>query len=145
MKRKTIPKRTQLEVWIRDHWTCMYCGEPVFFNPSLKLFEEISPGHGYYHKNGKENKLLRLFQWRMASVDHIIPVSKNGTNDKDNFITACWECNNKFRNKTIEQGKPNPKPINGMAIKLNWDGFSHLYLKLAKKEDEWTRLLKELL
>jgi len=29
----------------------------------------------------------------VLEVDHIIPVSKGGTDDMDNLVTSCWECN----------------------------------------------------
>ena len=28
-----------------------------------------------------------------CNVDHIVPVSKGGTNDLDNLVTACEQCN----------------------------------------------------
>lgn len=28
------------------------------------------------------------------NVDHVFPVAKGGTNDPDNLVTACFECNN---------------------------------------------------
>lgn len=47
----------------------------------------------------------------ILEVDHIMPVSKNGTNDIDNLITSCFECNrgkganelNVLPKKTVEK------------------------------------------
>ena len=64
MKRESITKADQLHVFDRDNWTCKYCGVPVFFSPTLKLLENLSPGHGYYHQHGKRGEMLRLFQMR---------------------------------------------------------------------------------
>ena len=141
-RRKNISKEIQLIVWRRDHWTCRYCNEPVFFNPTFKLFDKISPNHGYYHPHGKSDARHQFIEKRMATVDHIIPLSRGGSDTIDNYVTACWECNLKYREKTFDEGKPKPLPINKKAAKLNWDGFSSLYLKLNKNKDEWTKLLQ---
>lgn len=37
----------------------------------------------------------------VLNVDHIIPVSKDGTNEILNLITACFECNSGKSNRTI--------------------------------------------
>jgi hypothetical protein len=29
----------------------------------------------------------------MLEVDHVIPVAEGGTNDIENLVTACWDCN----------------------------------------------------
>ena len=34
---------------------------------------------------------------QMATLDHIVPVSKGGTNQPRNFVVACYECNAKRR------------------------------------------------
>ena len=141
MTRKIIPKNIQLEVWFRDNWTCKYCSEPVFFAPTLKLLDKLSPKHGYYHPNGKTDKILSLFQWRWSSVDHVEPWSKGGQDNIDNYVTACWGCNLKLKDKSRNQGKPKPSMLNENAQIVNWDGLSSVYLKLAQKNDEWTKLL----
>jgi len=141
-KRRTIPKKMQIIVWKRDHWTCRYCNEPVFFNPIFKLFEEMSPGHGYYHPHGKAAVRVQFIEKRMASVDHIVPHKKGGSDSIDNFVTACWDCNLKYRERTREEGKPDPLPINEEAAKLNWDGFSSLYIQFNRKRDQWIKLLE---
>lgn len=121
--RKNIPKNVQLEVWKRDNWFCRYCHRPVFYSPALKLFNELNPNHQYYHKNGKTGKMLQLFQWSWASVDHITPFTRNGKDDVENYVTACWECNLKYNDKLVGEGKPAPREV----IKSTWDGFFGLY------------------
>lgn len=142
MVRNPVTKKLQLKIWVRDNWTCRYCGDSVFFSPTLKLLSELSPNHGYYHPNGKADKMLSLFQWRWASVDHVNPASKGGVNSEENYVTACWKCNLTLNDLSLEQGKPKPVKSNENAIRVNWDGFSSLYPKLCKKKDEWCRLLE---
>jgi len=143
MGRKNIPKKIQLEVWKRDSWHCRYCGKPVFFSPTLKLLDQINPNHTYYHKNGKTGKMLELFQKMWASVDHIVPISKGGENEIDNYATACWKCNLKFREKMVGKDKSNPLDPEAKE----WDGFSGLYPSLIRlteqKENEWVKLIKK--
>ncbi len=143
--RKNIPKKIQFAVWCRNHWACRYCGAPVFFSPALKLLDKISPGHGYYHRNGKENEMVDLFQWTWASIDHIVPFSKGGEDEEANFVTACWRCNLKKGNSLCKEAKIEPNKVNLSAQLANWDGFSSLYLLLADKidkEDEWAKIIK---
>ena len=37
-------------------------------------------------------------------IDHIIPISKDGTNEIENLTTACFECNIGKSNKILKQG-----------------------------------------
>ena len=106
MIREPISKEIQYKVFCRDNWHCRYCSDSVFFSPILKILETISPGHGYYHPNGKSDEMIPLFANKFASVDHITPVTKGGENNLDNYVTSCWECNLKFGNKIHEEGKP---------------------------------------
>lgn len=141
--RRSIPKQIQLKIWKRDRWVCQYCGRPVFFGPTLKLLEKLSPSHGYYHPHGKASEMLLLFRWLWASIDHVKPISKGGEDTEDNYVTACWECNLKIGNKTKEEGKPGPGKRKKSIETVNWDGLSSIYTKLSERDDDWTRLLKK--
>ncbi len=128
LKRKNIPAKIQLEVWNRDNWHCRYCDKPIFYTLSLKILDKINPKHSYFHPNGKTGEILPLFIYSWASVDHVKPFSKQGSDEKENYVSACWECNMKYGNMEVGQGKPEPKGI----IESNWDGFYGLYFKLKK-------------
>jgi hypothetical protein len=127
--RADISPKMRIEVWKKDNWHCRYCQRPVFYAPSLKLLEKLNPGHKYFHPNGEEGSMLPLFQWSWASVDHVKPVSAGGKNEIENYVTACWKCNQGYKNKEVGSGKPAPKEI----IESDWDGFYGLYSVLKKK------------
>lgn len=40
------------------------------------------------------------------AIDHVMPVSRGGTNDLENLITSCVECNSGKGAKTLEQCAP---------------------------------------
>jgi len=85
--------------------------------------------------------MIEPFVWGWASVDHVVPVTRGGKNDIENYVTACWKCNLSLKNKIIDSGKS--EPIN--KIESEWDGFSGLYPilleKIGRKKDEWALLL----
>ena len=128
MVRENIPPKIRIEVWKRDNWHCLYCGKPVFYAPSLKLLEKLNPGHKYFHPNGEDGSMLSLFHRSWSSVDHIIPVSKGGKNEMTNYATSCMDCNQKFNEKEVGNGKIKPREIKPSS----WDGFFGLYVKLKK-------------
>ena len=61
-------------IYERDNWTCGICGEPV-------------------------DKRLNYPDYKSATIDHIIPVSKGGTHTHDNVQCAHWDCNVFARDK----------------------------------------------
>lgn len=39
--------------------------------------------------------------------DHIVPVSRGGSNDVENLTTACFDCNRSKRDKLVSEWRPN--------------------------------------
>lgn len=62
---------------------CAYCGCEV-----AELYEIQKRFGKHIEKPEKHGQL--------ATIDHIIPLSKNGSNAKENLVVACQKCN-KFR------------------------------------------------
>ena len=72
-KKYTAPKRSaKIEVWERDGWMCHYCA-CVIHDPKGCEFDGVP---------------------NMATVEHIVPRSQGGGNDKANLVACCFACNN---------------------------------------------------
>jgi hypothetical protein len=63
MDRKSISKKLRFEVFERNKFTCQYCGRSPQAHDCT------------------------------LEADHIISVKNGGTNDINNLITSCWDCN----------------------------------------------------
>lgn len=72
-RRKTSPlsKKLRKEVFSRDGYTCYLCSRRVKRT----------------HEGGNQE------DGSLATVDHLIPRSKGGTDDIDNLKTCCYDCN----------------------------------------------------
>lgn len=75
-----ITQHKRLAIYIRDNFICMHCGMDL---------RTIRPGDG-----------IRV------ELDHVIPVSKGGSNAASNLITSCSACNLERGNKDIEEVHP---------------------------------------
>lgn len=65
----------------RDHWSCAYCGRSVSKTPPCEAL--------------------------LATVDHILPISRGGPSSWTNLVSACKECNNRKADRTpAEAGMP---------------------------------------
>lgn len=75
------PSNTTLKAIIeRDGSDCRYCGK----TGRTKVFEGKRGGN---------------WLWIEHEIDHIIPLSKGGTNDIENLAVACRSCNRRKKDK----------------------------------------------
>lgn len=86
MARKGSNSRSALKrkIWQRDRYLCRYCGTNV--------------------------QARVPFQANTATVDHVVPLAKGGTNGRDNLVTACLACNNGKGDMTLAEWERAGKP-----------------------------------
>lgn len=77
----TPAKARKLRIFERDGWTCWYCGINV----------EPFPANDCYPTK------------HTATLDHIHPKFWGGDNSDSNLTTACFSCNARKRDKTVEE------------------------------------------
>ena len=90
--RETTMKRAR--IYIRDRYRCQYCGRHAV---------ELKP----------REALTR---------DHLIPLSRGGTNDWANVVTACSPCNTRKGNRLPEEIGMHPltHPVEPHFVHLSW-------------------------
>jgi hypothetical protein len=74
--RNEIRYNKRFEILERDNFTCQYCGRSREKYPDIEL-----------------------------TVDHKIPLSKGGSNDDHNLITACYDCNEGKKDRLLDKDK----------------------------------------
>jgi len=81
---KRIKAQIRKAVYVRDNYICQGCGKKVVLTKDIKTSED--------HK-------------LEASLDHIIPRSKGGSDEIDNLRTMCRSCNSKKGDKDEKELK----------------------------------------
>ncbi|WP_142926733.1 HNH endonuclease [Mycobacterium marinum] len=84
------------------------------------LAAQAAPSHGepdYFNDTALRSELMDRDGWKChycgdavtaanATLDHIIPQSRGGTNDPENLVTACLTCNSIKSGRTYEEAAP---------------------------------------
>ncbi|CAN0039808.1 unnamed protein product, partial [Ectocarpus fasciculatus] len=120
---RAIAKQLQLRILYRDSWHCTYCKTPLFFSPTLKLLEGVSPGHGYYDQHGKRGAMLSELENSCACCDHVEPYRTGGPTTEENLAASCFRCNRAKSDGDVPTIEPWPDEPRAP----NWDGLASLY------------------
>lgn len=83
----------QLDVFQRDRVYCRYCQNKTIFLGSLGLITRLIPEVFPCHPNWKFTDTHPAYLILSATLDHVVPVARGGTDDPSNIATACWRCN----------------------------------------------------
>lgn len=75
------------------HWYCHYCLAPLM-RPD-ETFEGDFPNWKWQVHDGRKFYLGRV----PATIDHIVPRTKGGTNDESNLVICCAFCNTSKGNR----------------------------------------------
>lgn len=72
------------------------------------------------------------------TLDHIIPDSRNGSNDPDNLATSCKPCNQRKANRTPDEAR---MPLLATPAALRYGLDRALLRHYAEERPEWRRYL----
>jgi 5-methylcytosine-specific restriction endonuclease McrA len=114
-------------VYRRDRFCCRYCGCRVIPTQVMRLVASLFPDDFPYHTNWKGGETHPAFTSRSATLDHIFPWARGGTNDVGNLACACWVCNQVKGELTLDQIGWELRPIDEHET---WDGLTGNYPKL---------------
>jgi len=91
---RSRPKRPgaeiEREVFASDGWRCRWCSTPVIARRALRRMHLVFPVA--FPRDATDRGRHGLILAASASLDHVLPLSRGGTNDRENLVTACWPC-----------------------------------------------------
>jgi hypothetical protein len=110
-------------IYVRDGWRCRYCGKRVIDRSMRMRLHRCLPSTARWgaRNTDKHTALAAL----SASLDHVVPHSRGGTNDELNLVTACNACQFGRGQWTLEEvGFVDPRDF--APIRDAWDGLMRL-------------------
>ena len=110
-------------IYVRDGWRCRYCGTRVIDRSMrARLHRCLSDVARWGARNADKHTALAALS---ASLDHIVPHSRGGTNDEPNLVTACNACQFGRGQWTLDEvGFWDPREY--PPVLDEWDGLTRL-------------------
>jgi hypothetical protein len=120
-------------VFLKDGFIDRYSGEKLIFPPVLRLMSALMPVEFPFHNNWKMSE-CHLGYWQLLpTVDHIIPVSRGGVDELEN-----WVCTSQLKNSAKSNWL-----LNELGWQLHdpgelgdWDGMINWYISYSAKNPE---------
>jgi len=120
-------------VFIRDGFIDRYSGERLIYPPVLRLLSSVLPEAFPYHPNWKTDVTHPAYWEVAATVDHLVAVTRGGTDDEANLFTTSMAHNFAKMNWTLEELGWNLRPVGDLNA---WDGLIHWFVEYASTYTE---------
>lgn len=123
VKLRMPPKAVEREVFEQDGWRCRFCGIRVIAKEAIKrLYAEFPEATRSTRANYGEHCALNTL---CSSLDHVLPHSRGGTNDRENLVATCGPCQFGRNYWTLDEvGIEDPRTR--APIVDSWDGLTRL-------------------
>jgi len=127
--RKCSPEQST-RVFVRDGFIDRYTSERLVFPLVLRVLSTEMPDDFPYHPNWKTGEMHPAYWEIRATIDHLIPVSKEGADDDSNWVTISMARNSAKGNWTLDQL--------GWSLRApgsfkEWDGLIYWFLEYTKE------------
>lgn len=119
------------QIFLRDGFIDRYRGTKLVFPPVLRLMSHYLPAEFPYHKNGKMSEGHMAYWELFPTIDHIVPVTRGGSDSEDNYVCCSMLTNSIKSNWTLEQLQWRLLPEGDLT---KWDGLLSWFLHQAKAD-----------
>jgi hypothetical protein len=107
-------------VFIRDGFIDRYTAQPLVFPPVLRFISYELPKGFPYHPYWK-TQVTHPAYWEVgATIDHLVPVTRGGTDDPSNWVTTSMARNSAKMNWTLAELGWELQPPGDFTV---WDGL----------------------
>ena len=101
--RRDPPFGDIVAVFVRDRWSCRYCGSHTIALPVLLALSLLHPNRFPHHPNWKAGRIHPAYLLLSTSLDHVRPRARGGSwNECSNLVAACWPCNSGKADFTLD-------------------------------------------
>ena len=124
VKQRMPSTSIEYSIYCRDGWRCRYCGVRLISPSARKRLVALYPDVARWGRlnRDKHHGLSAL----TATLDHVLPHSRGGTNDLENLVSACGMCQFGRGHWTLEEvGFTDPR--SRAPIVDDWDGLMRLF------------------
>lgn len=120
-------------MFVRDGFIDRYTGTRVVFPPVFRLLSLVMP-HDFPCHPAWKTDLTHPAYWELgATIDHLVPVTRGGSDDESNWMTASMASNSAKMNWTLEELGWQLHPP---GSREKWDGLLGWFLEyVAKRPD----------
>lgn len=121
---KRMPsKKDEAAIFERDGWRCRTCSVRVLSPKAVKKLRTLFPREARWGRtNIDQHPALLVLK---ASIDHVIPHSRGGSNDPSNLLTACYPCQFGRSSWTLEEVGISDPRLRTPTVD-QWDGLTRL-------------------
>jgi hypothetical protein len=120
-------------VFIRDGFIDRYSGQRLIFPPVLRILSARIPEAFPFHPNWKTD-VTHSSYWEVgATVDHLVPVTRGGSDAEFNLMTTSMARNSAKMNWTIEELGWSIHPAGDMN---EWDGLFGWFMEYTAEHSD---------
>jgi 5-methylcytosine-specific restriction endonuclease McrA len=123
-------------VFARDGFIDRYSGERLVFPGTLRLLSLKLPEAFPYHRNWKVSETHPAFWQFCATIDHVVPITRGGTDAESNLVTTSMLRNSSKGHWLIEELGWVLKPP---GVCAEWDGLMSWFFTQAAAEPSFLR------
>ena len=130
-QKRNYSENQKTRIFARDGFIDRYTGKRLVFGGILRLFSFLMPIEFPYHKNGKF-ELCHLAYWQLLpTLDHVLPVTRGGLDQAENWITTSMMSNAAKANWTVEELNWQILPPGNLT---EWDGLMGTFVTLVESD-----------
>ena len=122
------------QVFVRDGFIDRYANTRLVFPGALRILSMEMPTEFPAHPNWKMSE-SHIVNWELfPTIDHVVPVSRGGVDEEQNWVTTSMLRNSAKSNWTLEELGWELKPKGDVN---NWDGLTGWFLKYVEENSRF--------